>query len=130
MKTALMADVPPQGQTTPSPSSEPSFSVMEKPTVQTPISDELTRVKIFLGIQAFFLVVSVFTGGFNFKLWSMLDTALMIQSIGVTALVVVLEEAKHRRLAFRAAIILYLLAVLDMGINVLISGVVGWRTPA
>jgi len=24
--------------------------------------------------------------------------------------------------------ILYLLAVLDMGINVLISGVVGWRT--
>ena len=29
--------------------------------------DELTRVKIFLGIQAFFLVVSVFTGGFNFK---------------------------------------------------------------
>jgi len=34
----------------------------------------------------------VFTGGFNFKLWSMLDTALMIQSIGVTALVVVLEE--------------------------------------
>jgi hypothetical protein len=69
----------------------------------------------------------VFTGGFNFKLWSMLDTALMIQSIGVTALVVVLDEAKHRRLAFRVAIILYLLAVLDMGINVLISGVAGWR---
>src|SRR5437764_7065037 len=96
------------------------------PTAQVP--DELTRVKIFLGIQAFFLVVSVFTGGFNFKLWSMLDTALMIQSIGVTALVVVLEEAKHRRLAFRVAIILYLLAVLDMGINVCVSGVVGWKT--
>jgi hypothetical protein len=31
----------------------------------------------------------------------MLDTALMIQSIGVTALVVVLEEARPRRLAFR-----------------------------
>ena len=96
------------------------------PRVQ--IADELTRVKIFLVIQFFFLVVSVFTGGFNFKLWSMLDTALMIQSIGVTALVVVLEEPQHRRLAFKAAIILYLLAVLDMGINVLISGVVGWRT--
>ena len=106
----------------------PRTSVVEKPTVQTPVADELTRVKIFLGIQAFFLAVSVFTGGFNFKLWSMLDTALMIQSIGVTALVVVLEEARHRRLAFKAAIILYLLAVLDMGINVLVSGVVGWKT--
>ncbi len=92
------------------------------------IADELTRVKIFLAIQAFFLVVSIFTGGFNFKLWSMLDTALMIQCIGVTALVVVLEEPKHRRLAFKVAIALYLLAVLDMGINVCISGVVGWKT--
>jgi hypothetical protein len=101
---------------------------IENPRPQAPVADELTRVKIFLGIQAFFLVVSVFTGGFNFKLWSMLDTALMIQSIGVTALVVVLEDARHRRLAFKAAIILYLLAVLDMGINVLVSGVVGWKT--
>jgi hypothetical protein len=101
---------------------------VETPKPQATIADELTRVKIFLGIQAFFLVVSVFTGGFNFKLWSMLDTALMIQSIGVTALVVVLEDARHRRLAFKVAIVLYLLAVLDMGINVCISGVVGWRT--
>jgi hypothetical protein len=100
----------------------------EKPELQSPAADELTRVKIFLGIQAFFLVVSVFTGGFNFKLWSMLDTALMIQSIGVTALVVVLEESRHRRLAFKVAIVLYLLAVLDMGINVCISGVVGWKS--
>ena len=100
----------------------------EGPAPQSPVTDELTRVKIFLGIQAFFLAVSVFTGGFNFKLWSMLDTALMIQSIGVTALVVVLEDPMHRRLAFKTAIILYLLAVLDMGVNVCISGVVGWRT--
>jgi hypothetical protein len=106
---------------------EPDKPVIENPWTKTQVADELTRVKIFLGIQAFFLVLSVFTGGFNFKLWSMLDTALMIQSIGVTALVVVLEEAKHRRLAFKAAIILYLLAVLDMGINVCISGVVGWK---
>jgi hypothetical protein len=103
--------------------------VEEKPILPSPVADELTRVKLFLGIQSFFLVVSVFTGGFNFKLWSMLDTALMIQSIGVTALVVVLEEARYRRLAFRAAIVLYLLAVLDMGVNVLVSGVVGWRAP-
>ncbi len=106
----------------------PTPPVYESPAPQTTVSDELTRVKIFLGIQAFFLVVSVFTGGFNFKLWSMLDTALMIQSIGVTALVVVLEEARYRRLAFKVAIVLYLLAVLDMGINVCISGVVGWKT--
>jgi hypothetical protein len=106
----------------------PSLPAVEKPKLQAPVADELTRVKIFLGIQAFFLVVSVFTGGFNFKLWSMLDTALMIQSIGVTALVVVLEEARYRQLAFKAAILLYLLAVIDMGVNVLVSGVVGWRT--
>jgi hypothetical protein len=106
----------------------PSPLTIERPPVQMLIPDELTRVKLFLGIQAFFLVVSVFTGGFNFKLWSMLDTALMIQSIGVTALVVVLEEAGHRKLAFKAAILLYLLAVLDMGVTVLISGVVGWKT--
>ena len=93
-----------------------------------PVADELTRVKLFIGIQALFLVVSIFTGGFHFKLWSMLDTALLIQSIGITGLVVVLEEARWRRLAFKVAIILYLLGLLDMGINVLISGVVGWRS--
>ena len=92
--------------------------------------NEVTRVKLFLGLQAFFLVVSVFTGGFHFKLWSMLDTALLIQSIGVTGLVLVLDEAKPRRLAFNVAIVLYLLGLLDMGINVLISGVIGWQTPS
>lgn len=89
--------------------------------------DEVTRVKLLLGIQAFFLVVSIFTGGFNFKLWSMLDTALLIQSIGVTGLVLVLEEARYRRFAFKAAVLLYLLGLLDMGVNVLVSGVVGWK---
>lgn len=103
--------------------------MIEEPKRNAQSMDETTRVKIFLGIQAFFLVVSVFTGGFQYKLWSMLDTALLIQSIGVTGLIVVLEEARLRRLAFRAAIVLYLLALLDMGINVLISGVVGWRAP-
>ena len=106
---------------------EGNASITETPWAQGRVADELTRVKIFLGIEAFFLVVSVFTGGFNFKLWSMLDTALMIQSIGVTALVVVLEEARQRRLAFRVAIVLYLLAVVGMGINVCASGVVGWK---
>jgi hypothetical protein len=45
----------------------------------------------------------------------------------VTGLVLVLEEARLRRFAFRVAVILYLLGILDMGINVLISGVVGWK---
>ena len=89
--------------------------------------DEVTRVKLFLGLQAFFLAVSVFTGGFQFKLWSMLDTALLIQSIGVTGLVVVLEEGRYRRYAFKTAVVLYLLGLVDMGVNVLVSGVVGWR---
>ena len=91
-------------------------------------ASEFARVKLFLLVQGFFLVVSTFAGGFQFKLWSMLDTALLIQAIGLTGLVPVLEEPHFRRLAFRAAVILYLLAVLDMGINVLVSGVVGWRS--
>jgi len=109
---------------------EPNLNppVVEETNPPTPLPDEVGRVKIFLGIQAFFLVVSVFTGGFHFAVWSMLDTALMIQAIGVTALVLVLEEAGLRRLAFKAAIVLYLLAVLDMGIKILVFGVVGWKT--
>jgi hypothetical protein len=91
-------------------------------------ASELARVKLFLLVQGFFLVVSAFAGGFHFKLWSMLDTALMLQSIGLTGLIPVLEEPSLRRLAFRAAVIFYLLSILDMGINVLISGVVGWRS--
>jgi hypothetical protein len=39
----------------------------------------------------------------------------------------VLDEPRHRRLAFKTAVVLYLLALLDVGINVLISGVVGWK---
>lgn len=57
----------------------------------------------------------------------MLDSALLIQSLGVTGLVPVLDEARWRRLAFRAGIVLYLCAVFDMGLNVLIAGVVGWK---
>src|SRR5215831_9579361 len=100
------------------PTSAPIMGSQEfSPSADSPAANEITRVKLFLGIQFFFLALSVFTGGFHFKLWSMLDTALLIQSIGVTALVVVLEEARLRRLAFKIAIVLYLLGLLDMGIN-------------
>lgn len=91
-------------------------------------SDEITRVKTFIWLQLFFLVVSAFTGGFHFKLWSMLDSALLIQSIGISGLVLVLDEGRLRRLAFMVAIIIYILGLLDMGINVLVSGVVGWHS--
>jgi hypothetical protein len=94
---------------------------------QPAVSDETTRVKVFIWLQLFFLFVSIFTGGFHYKLWSMLDSALLIQSIGITGLVVVLDQPRLRRLAFTTAIILYLLALVDMGINVLVSGVVGWH---
>src|SRR3954470_4049974 len=91
------------------------------------ISDEITRVKVFIWLQLFFLFVSIFTGGFHYKLWSMLDSALLIQSIGITGLVLVLDQPRLRRAAFMTAIVLYLLGLLDMGINVLVSGVVGWH---
>ncbi len=93
------------------------------------ISDkEVGRVKLFLFIQVSFLCLSILTGGFQFKAWSMLDTALMIQSIGISGLIVVLDTRQSRRIAFKVAIVLYILAIVDMGINVVLSGVVGWRT--
>src|SRR6185436_882083 len=103
----------------------PSSPSMES---QLAAANEVARVKLFIGLQMFFLIVSIFTGGFHFKLWSMLDTALLIQSIGVTSLVVVLDSPRLRRLAFNTAIIIYLLGLVDMGVNVLISGVVGWKS--
>jgi hypothetical protein len=87
---------------------------------------EMQRYQIFVGIQIFFLVISLITGGFNFKVWSMLDTSILIISIGVTGLLFVLENTKLRETIFYAAIILYLLAVVDMAVNILISGAVGW----
>lgn len=48
--------------------------VVAETKLPTPLADEVGRVKIFLGSQAFFLVVSVFTGGFHPEFWSMLDT--------------------------------------------------------
>ena len=38
------------------------------------------------------------------------------------------DQPRLRRLAFMTAIVLYLLGLLDMGINVLVSGVVGWHS--
>jgi hypothetical protein len=91
-----------------------------------PTMSDAARVKMFLAIQVAFLMLTPFTGGFHFSLWSMMDTALMIQAIGVTAVVVVLDQEWMRVLAFRLAVCLYLSAIMAMGTAVLISGVVGW----
>jgi len=56
-----------------------------------------------------------------------LDSAILVLSIGITGLVFTLEAPRHRKLAFRTAVVLYLLAVLDMSVNILVSGVVGWK---
>lgn len=92
-----------------------------------PTRNELARFKAFIFIQVLFLGASPLAGGFNFKLWSMADTALLILSLGLSALAFVLETREGRRLVFRAAALLYILGVFDMAINVLISGVAGWK---
>ena len=66
-----------------------------RPTAPLEMS-EYQRVKLFLGIQVGFLFLTPFTGGFRFALWSMMDTALMIQAIGITALAAVLPEDWQR----------------------------------
>ena len=87
---------------------------------------DAARVKLFLAIQIFFLFMTPFCGGFHFALWSMMDTALMIQAIGITALVVVLDQEWMRVYAFRIAVLFYVSSIMAMGVAVLVSGVVGW----
>ena len=98
--------------------------------VTHPVSEarpESARVRGFLFAQVLFLAISPLTGGFRFAAWSMLDTALLIGSLGVTALVPAIESRPARVLAMHAAIVLYLLAIADMCINVVVSGWIGWQ---
>ena len=88
---------------------------------------EIQRIKVFVGIQILFLILSPFCGGFHYKIWSMLDTALMIASIGITALVPVLETKRARAITLKIAILIYLAAIIDMSVNVLVSGWIGWK---
>lgn len=89
--------------------------------------EEMTRLKGFLLIQFLFLLASPLAGGFHYRVWSMLDTALLVLSIGIGALAFVLETRKARRRVFKISAILYVLAVIDMSINVLLSGFLGWQ---
>jgi len=88
---------------------------------------EIQRYQTFIWIQLFFLAVSVFAGGFNFTVWSMLDSSILIVSIGLAGLLFVVDDPKLRKIIFYITIVLYLLAILDMAVNVLVSGSVGWR---
>lgn len=94
----------------------------------TPVAprNETQRYVVFVIIQIFFLMISTITGGFNYTVWSMLDSSLLIVSLGVAGLLFVIDDIRMRRLIFSISIVLYLLAVLDMSANILISGSVGW----
>ena len=101
---------------------------MTEPSEERFISkQEETRTLIFLAIQAGFLLVSPFAGGGHRTVWSMLDSALLVLSIGITGLVFALDTSGYRKVAFRVAVILYILAVLDMSLNVFLTGIFGWK---
>lgn len=84
------------------------------------------RVITFVVIQVFFLLVSPWAGGFNYKVWSMLDSAILVVSIGLTGLMFVLDGKRSRAVVFKAAVALYVLGVVDIAINILLSGWLGW----
>ena len=84
------------------------------------------RVVAFIVIQVFFLLVSPWAGGFNYKVWSMLDSAILVVSIGLTGLMFVLEDRRSRAVVFRTAVFLYILGVVDVALNILLSGWLGW----
>lgn len=60
---------------------------------EAPHAADIARMKAFLWIQILFLLASPLTGGFHFKMWSMLDTSLLLLSIGITNLAFVVRIA-------------------------------------
>lgn len=88
---------------------------------------EMMRLRTFFTIQVLFLLLSPLAGGFHYAVWSMLDTALLLLGIGISSLALVLESERSRRLVIRVAVAVYLLGIVDMSLNVLLSGVLGWR---
>ncbi len=81
--------------------------------------NEMSRMTTFVVIQVFFLLVSPLAGGWQYEVWSMLDSAILVCSIGLTGLMFVLEQKRARAIVFRVAVVLYVLGVLDMSINIL-----------
>ena len=88
---------------------------------QTVLSQsDVIRVLVFLGIQGAFLFMSLFTGRFYTRVWSHLDSVLLLLSMGMTGMWFGLESEKRRKLVFRAALLFYVLAVLDMCLNIVL----------
>jgi hypothetical protein len=56
----------------------------------------------------------------------MLDSALLVLAIGVSSLIYVIDSPNSRRTALYIATTLYMLAIVDMSINILITGWLGW----
>ena len=123
------AQIPDGPQPVSSGEGDPDSSPEEPPaaSVEEPSTREMTRFRTFLLIQFLFLVTSPLAGGFHYRLWSMLDTALFVLSIGICTLVFVVETKRGRTIIFRVSASLYLLGVLDMSLNILLSGILGWR---
>jgi hypothetical protein len=88
---------------------------------------ERSRVTAFIIIQVLFLLVSPLAGGFHYKMWSMLDSAILVISIGLSGLLFVLEGKASRARVFKLAVILYVLGVVDIAVNIMISGWIGWE---
>lgn len=88
---------------------------------------ELSRIRGFIKLQVLFLLASPLAGGGHFKLWSLLDTAILVMSIGITALAFVLESKKGRKQIMNLAVTLYLAAVIDMAVNISVAGILGWK---
>jgi hypothetical protein len=87
---------------------------------------EVIRTTFFLGMQILCLVFSPLAGGNNRAVWSMLDSALLVLAIGTTSLIYVIDSPSFRRTALYTAIAIYMLAIVDMSVNILITGWVGW----
>lgn len=99
----------------------------DAPGVDEPTTGEKYRTTAFLIIQACFLLVSPLCGGFHNKIWSTLESSLLIIGLGLTGLALILITSKARRRAFRAAVIFYIAGVIDMSVNVLVTGWIGWK---
>lgn len=100
---------------------------IEEDQPQEPSPYELGRFKTFLTIQVLFLLGSPLAGGFRFKPWSLLDSAILVLAIGLSGLAYVLETPKGRRTILNIAMWVYLIGVLDMAVNILLSGIFGWK---
>ena len=88
--------------------------------------DDGSRIRFLIRVQIAFPLVSLISGGFRFAWWSILDSALFLVALGALGLAPVFDEVARARI-IRLSVALYLAGVLDTALNVVLSGVYGWR---